>query len=162
MALHLLSKSNKSNRENISFGVIENSFTSIVDLAKLMTRVPSWIPDRLFCGIATSFHSLTRVFDIKVPMLFLSGSLDDIVPETMMRRLYENCPVRAKRLVSFGSSGHVDTWMAKGYMEAWRAFATDVLGGTNELETFGNYLNNNGEKEKLDQMHHVVDVICEI
>ena len=108
---------------------MENSFTSIADLARLIVKAPPWIPDRLFCGAGGSFRSSARVRGVEsIPMLFFSGSLDDVVPPSMMRRLFEACPARAKRLVTFPTGGHVDTWMAGGYVEAWRTFAKEVFG----------------------------------
>ena len=82
-------------------------------------------------------------------MLFLSSAQDDVVPPMMMRRLYDTCLTRAKRFVTFAASGHVDAWMARGYVQAWNAFAQNIAEGLveNDLVRIGNYVGDRNGNE---------------
>jgi len=64
--------------------IIEDSFTSVRDMAK---KYFPFIPSIL---LKTSFDSLSRINDIKIPKLLLHSISDEIVPFEQGRMLYEN------------------------------------------------------------------------
>ena len=152
MALYLLVNSTGIQRDSLHFGVIENSFTSLIEMARVIGGVSSsatsWIPDRLFCGLVDSFPNLSRIRQLYVPTLFISGSKDSVVPPLMMRRLYDSCSTRAKKLQTFRESGHVDCWMARGYVDAWREFARSVDDGGAEIASVEDFVNNNNNNDE--------------
>lgn len=53
-----------------------------------------------------------------VPILFLSGLRDEIVPPLHMKGLYDLCTVENKIWKAFPSGSHNDTVMESGYFES--------------------------------------------
>ena len=66
--------------------VVESSFTSIYDMAMLDKRY-AWLPVRQF--LTHRFESLSKVPELRLPVLYLHGTADEIVPAAMGRRLFE-------------------------------------------------------------------------
>lgn len=75
-----------------------------------------------------------------IPILFLSGLKDEIVPASMMKRMYNLCAVDRKVLKIFTNGHRNDTVAEPGYFDAIRAFLVkDVLledVNDNEREVF--------------------------
>ena len=86
--------------------MLENTFTSIPEMAKrlfqvfLLDYIPHWCYKNLvgrICGdtdenvslSSTQLLSLSKIRHIQVPVLFLSGEQDELVPLQMMQKLYE-------------------------------------------------------------------------
>ena len=65
--------------------VVESSFTSIYDMARLEKRY-ALLPVDLFLN--QRFDSLSKVGELKLPVLFLHGTADEIVPFAMGERLF--------------------------------------------------------------------------
>jgi len=66
--------------------VVESSFTSIYDMAMLQRRY-AWLPVRRLLN--QRFDSLAKVAGLSLPVLYLHGTADEVVPYDMGRRLYE-------------------------------------------------------------------------
>ncbi len=64
--------------------VVESSFTSLYDMARLDWRY-AWLPRKPFL---TQFDSLAKVPRLELPVLFLHGTADEIVPFSMGEKLY--------------------------------------------------------------------------
>ena len=130
-------------------------------MARCISQAPSWVPNRLFCGVATAFPNSLRVRRLRVPMLFLSSAQDDVVPPVMMRRLYDDCLTGAKRFVTFAASGHVDAWMARGYVQTWQAFAQNVLNGQveNDLVRIGHYAHDDDHQKTMDSELDAIQMV---
>ena len=65
--------------------IVESSFTSIADMARLDRRY-KLLPVDLFLN--QRFDSLARVRDLRLPVLFLHGTADELVPFAMGERLF--------------------------------------------------------------------------
>lgn len=82
--------------------VIENSFTSIDDMIDVVLP-----PLRAFKFLnRNKWDSLSRIKDVKVPILFISGQRDELCPPIHMRRLHEeaeNSPIREFHTVANGT-----------------------------------------------------------
>lgn len=67
--------------------IAESTFTSISDMAKI--RYP-WLPaDTL---LNQRFDSLDKVGKLKIPVLFIHGTWDKIIPWQMSQRLFDRAP----------------------------------------------------------------------
>lgn len=124
VALDLASRPEYSGR---IFGVVvENTFTCIPEMAKalLRWRALQWLPE--FC-YKNQFQSLQKVPKIQAPILFISGLSDALIPPTMTQRLYKMCNSPMKRLVTFESGTHNETWQCKGYYNSLNMFFHDLI-----------------------------------
>eukprot|EP00897_Mesotaenium_endlicherianum_P004691 jgi/Mesen1/424/ME000100S10650 len=127
-----------SNPGKVAGLVLENTFTSILDMAPVM--VP---PLRLIVGakgykllnpLVRSPWITIRVIDkIQEPILFLSGLLDEMVPPAHMRELYEATTGNPSTyFVEFRTGMHMDTWL-RGGESYWRVLQIFLDRHTNEL-----------------------------
>ncbi|EPY49230.1 esterase/lipase [Schizosaccharomyces cryophilus OY26] len=109
VALSLASK----NESVISALVLENTFTSIKDM------IPTVFPyiGNLLSHFCTekweNVRSIRKINDL--PVLFLSGADDEIVPPSQMHVLYSICPSKQKRIRVFPKAKHNDTCLGEGY-----------------------------------------------
>ena len=86
--------------------IVENTFTSIPDMAKrlfqvfVLDYVPNWcyknVVRQMKCCYSSisieglfKYPSLSKIRHIKAPILFLSGGQDELVPSQMMEKLHE-------------------------------------------------------------------------
>ncbi|XP_054277023.1 protein ABHD13 [Macrosteles quadrilineatus] len=105
--------------------VLENTFTSIPDMAytlihsKFIKHLPLWI-------FKNKFMSKRKVPHVQIPVLFISGQADTLVPPAMMRELHKLCPSPHKQLVSVEAGTHNDTWACPGYYASIATFLTSV------------------------------------
>jgi uncharacterized protein len=108
--------------------IVESAFTSIRDMAKrdLLFRA---VPVSLI--LTQRFASISKIARLKLPVLFLHGSHDTLVPFSMSQRLYEAAN-EPKRVVLLAGGDHIDSAAAapRQFMEAIRDFAS--LTGTDE------------------------------
>lgn len=65
---------------------------------------------------------------IDVPILFLNGLKNEIVPASMMKTMYNLCEIDRKMLKIFTNGHHNDTVAESGYFDIIRAFVVkDIL-----------------------------------
>ncbi len=64
--------------------IVESSFTSIYDMA-MLNRLYAWLPLKPFLK---QFDSIDKVAQLKLPVLFLHGTADEVVPFSMGEKLY--------------------------------------------------------------------------
>jgi len=101
----------KNNSEHIAAIILENTFTSVPDMMKLMFPMFSW-----FSFLCTNkWNSLESIKSFVKPTLFLSGDKDELVPRWMMEKLYKSCGSTKKKLKSFADGEHMDTWTQPEY-----------------------------------------------
>ncbi|CAJ1012333.1 alpha/beta hydrolase fold/Serine aminopeptidase, S33/Alpha/beta hydrolase family [Leishmania naiffi] len=132
--------------------IVENSFSSIGDMASvlsrpILTKLASRCPS-LAVGVfdyyvkplalRISWNSAQKVTKVMVPMLFLSGMCDEIVPPEQMRTLYKaatkclrdgngsSLTVPLRRFLEFEEGRHNNLPLMPGYMSAVQEFLTDV------------------------------------
>ncbi|KAK8925110.1 hypothetical protein H634G_05707 [Metarhizium anisopliae BRIP 53293] len=103
--------------------VLENTFLSMRKL------IPSVIPPAkyltLLCHqVWPSEATLPSI--TKVPILFLSGLQDEIVPPSHMRQLYDLCNAPDKRWKPLPGGDHNSSVLEDGYFEAIADFVADV------------------------------------
>mmetsp|Transcript_98256 Transcript_98256/g.204931 ORF Transcript_98256/g.204931 Transcript_98256/m.204931 type:complete len:388 (-) Transcript_98256:118-1281(-) len=104
--------------------ILENTFASISSL------VDSLFPFLAFQSLKERFlrikwESVERIADLEVPLLFLTGAQDEIVPPTHSRALHHIALKSShKEQVIFPDGMHNDTWEKGGarYWQAWYSF----------------------------------------
>lgn len=102
--------------------VIENSFTSVPDMVDIVLPFL-----RYFKFMSRNqWSSETKIADIKMPTLLLSGRLDELVPCGMMDRLFVASGSDSKEFIPFQSGHHMDTWAVDGYYDAFRRWMLQV------------------------------------
>jgi len=112
-------------RDRIAALIVENTFSSIPDLAKVLFPLQfiRWVPK--FC-FKNRYESLQKVTSVVCPTLFISGTKDELIPPAMMSDLYTRCSSSLKRLRRF-PGGHNDTWLCKDYSAQLCEFIEGVL-----------------------------------
>jgi len=103
--------------------VVESSFTSIYDMARLESPY-ALFPVKLFLN--QKFDSLAKVERLALPVLYIHGTADEIVPFGMSERLFGRSG-GAKRLVAIPGGRHDNNAAAGGaaFRAALRSFVED-------------------------------------
>ncbi|XP_040382329.1 alpha/beta hydrolase domain-containing protein WAV2 isoform X2 [Oryza brachyantha] len=114
----------KNNPGKVSALILENTFTSILDMAGIMLPFLRWFiggssskgPKLLNCVVRSPWSTLDIIAEVKQPILFLSGLQDELVPPSHMRLLYDKASEHNRncRFVDFLSGMHMDTWVSGG------------------------------------------------
>jgi uncharacterized protein len=92
-----------SREQDMAGLIIESSFTSIREMVKrLMFR---WVPAARV--ITQNFDSISKAAKLKMPVLFMHGSEDDVVPAGMSEQLHAQVP-GSKQLAIFPGGHHSD------------------------------------------------------
>jgi len=106
--------------------IIENSFTSIADM------LDSLFPFLAFSILKKNFLRLKwetekTISQIKVPILFLSGEKDELVPAGHMTRLKNASKTNVCEFHTFPEGTHNDTWLVSGdrYWDVQKSFIND-------------------------------------
>jgi hypothetical protein len=97
--------------------VIENTFTSIIDMAGMLAKKVH----ALNALLPSKWDSASLIEQVECPVLLLSGRKDKLVPPVMMDVLRTACKAPAT-LVEFADAGHNDTCIASNYfksIESW-------------------------------------------
>lgn len=102
------------NQGKVKALVLENTFTSIIpDMVDELMPALSWLKP-----VGTNrWNSRAVIGSItEVPMLFLSGQRDEIVPPRMMKELYEAAEAnKNKEIVHLPSGDHNGSWLLNSY-----------------------------------------------
>ncbi|XP_008797791.2 alpha/beta hydrolase domain-containing protein WAV2-like isoform X1 [Phoenix dactylifera] len=114
----------KNNPDKVSAIILENTFTSILDMAGIMMPFLKWFiggsasrgPKVLNCLVSSPWSTIDIIGLIKQPMLFLSGLQDELVPPSHMQMLYSKAVEHNRncRFVDFPTGMHMDTWFSGG------------------------------------------------
>lgn len=106
-----------SSRNRIWCVIVENTFTSIPDMAKVIFgwRILNFLPSMCY---KNKFASKNKMKRIQCPILFISGLSDTLVPPRMMSELYTNCNSIGKQIIQFPNGTHNETWTLQGYYQA--------------------------------------------
>jgi uncharacterized protein len=88
--------------------VLRSPFTSLADVAAV--HYP-WLPARRL--LLDRYPSIERIASVSAPLLVIAGDRDDIVPESLSRRLYDAAG-EPKRYVVVSGAGHNDPEMLDG------------------------------------------------
>jgi fermentation-respiration switch protein FrsA (DUF1100 family) len=85
LAARLSDKAAKDGEPSPARGlIVESTFTTLADVAAALT--PPWLPVRLL--LSEKFDSLSKIRDVRMPVLFVHGTRDDFVPSRFSRELY--------------------------------------------------------------------------
>lgn len=111
--------------------VIESPFTSIKAMGQhhypLLWLLAGW-------ALEARYDNLSKIGQLKVPLLIFHGDSDAIVPQQMGRQLFEQAP-EPKQFYSIPRAGHNNSYDVGGaqYWQRWREFAQPLRG--NETAT---------------------------
>lgn len=138
VAIRLVEENQKEG--DIAGVILENTFTSIRKLIPTAFPPAKYIT-RLCHQLWPSDETLPKI-TADIPMLFLGGLKDEIVPAHMMKTLYDICKVNLKVWRTFPNGQHNDTVAEPGYFDAiWAFLVQDVLSET---------VTNNHDRESVD------------
>jgi fermentation-respiration switch protein FrsA (DUF1100 family) len=117
--------------------VVENTFSSIPDMAKVLLgwRLLQYFP---LCFYKNKFVSYQKMKHLRVPTLFISGMADTLVPPRMMSELYNSCRSIRKQLLQIPDGTHNETWTAQGYYHSVAVFLHNCRIHTEEKDDFSN------------------------
>lgn len=104
--------------------IVENTFTSMEDLVSHLSPILS----RFRRLMNNKWQSEELITKLRLPILFLSGRADEIVPAHMMTQLHK-AAVRSigKEMVSFPKGKHNSTCLSRGYYDSMKRFVDRVL-----------------------------------
>lgn len=118
---------NQAGRPAIAGLIVESSFTNVG--AMLQTMRWGWLPG-LSLLITQPFDSLGKAARLDVPVLFIHGTADRIVPHEMSDQLHAaatGVPAAYRRLVKIDGASHSGASRAgMAYAEPVRTFVTDA------------------------------------
>ncbi|XP_028753532.1 alpha/beta hydrolase domain-containing protein WAV2 isoform X2 [Neltuma alba] len=140
----------KNNPDKVAALILENTFTSILDMAGVLLPFLKW-----FIGGSSSkglkilnflvrspWNTAEIVGQVKQPILFLSGLQDEMIPPSHMRILYAKAAARNNRclFVEFPTGMHMDTWLAGGdnYWKTIQDFLEQHASGERESSSTTN------------------------
>lgn len=110
VAIHLAA----SHQDQINALIVENTFTCVDDMISLV--IPSLYYFKFLSKSKwNSFEEITKIS--KLPVLFLSGQADELVPPKQMKTLYDRCPSKKKALKFFPTGTHNETWTQDDYYD---------------------------------------------
>ena len=90
--------------------IAESAFTTARELARLHYGI---LPNVLLRAMTHQFDSLSKVPNLRAPVLYIHGDRDNIVPVDMGRRLFEASP-EPKEWFPLPGAGHNDTLLVGG------------------------------------------------
>lgn len=82
--------------------IVQSSFTSMAETVKQQNWLGLFPIDLL---LTQRFNSITKVKKLQVPVLFIHGTADNIVPSYMSHKLYNSAP-EPKQLFTVPQAGH--------------------------------------------------------
>lgn len=82
--------------------IVQSSFTSMAETVKQQNWLGLFPIDLL---LTQRFNSIAKVKKLQVPVLFIHGTADNIVPSYMSHRLYDSAP-KPKQLFTVPQAGH--------------------------------------------------------
>lgn len=105
--------------------VVDCSFTSVADVAG---REPLYGLFPLRWLVVDDFNSLAKVPNLKMPVLFIHGTEDTVIPPDMSRTLYEAAP-QPKRLYFVEGAGHFNFVQVapQEYVQVLSSFVEDAI-----------------------------------
>lgn len=100
--------------------ILESTFTSIRTLARLMFPLP--LPE-----LPVQYNSLSKIGQIRTPLLAIHGQEDELIPFADGRTLFEAAPEH-KAWFPITGAGHNDTYQVGGeaYFQRLAAFAAGL------------------------------------
>eukprot|EP00475_Leptophrys_vorax_P028307 TRINITY_DN4089_c0_g1_i4.p1 TRINITY_DN4089_c0_g1~~TRINITY_DN4089_c0_g1_i4.p1 ORF type:complete len:225 (-),score=61.40 TRINITY_DN4089_c0_g1_i4:64-738(-) len=99
--------------------IVENTFTSIDDMVLLMMeklkfKLIEMFRTPLYFYLTNHWSSKHLISTIQIPILFISGLKDELIPPTQMSKLFELCKSPAKELRTYPEGEHNNTFESAG------------------------------------------------
>ncbi|XP_024979661.1 protein bem46-like [Cynara cardunculus var. scolymus] len=140
----------KNNPDKVAALVLENTFTSILDMAGVLLPFLKWFiggsiskgPKILNFVVRSPWNTIDVISQVEQPILFLSGQRDEMVPPFHMQMLYAKAAAHNKRciFVDFPTGMHMDTWLAGGD-HYWKTVQTFIQQNVREKKDDESRLN---------------------
>jgi fermentation-respiration switch protein FrsA (DUF1100 family) len=111
--------------------IVEATFTSIIDVARLNHQYRIFPLDLI---VHQRFDSLSKVADLRLPVLFVHGTNDHLIPFEMSRLLYARTP-EPKSLKLIPGGGHNDC---------------ATVGGADYLSAIANFVATTAQAQSLE------------
>lgn len=106
-------------RDRVMGVIVENTYTSIPDMVEVVMPKLTWAKPL----ISNKWMTIESIGEIERPILFLSGTEDELVPPSQMWKLHEAAESSVKRVWAPMKGGkHNDTPTIRGYWEALAKF----------------------------------------
>lgn len=104
--------------------IVQSSFTSMAEAVKIRNWLWLFPVDLL---LTQKFDSLSKVRSLQIPVLFIHGTTDDVIPVTMSQQLYAAAP-EPKQLLLIPGAGHYRIYQpgANSYLRAIEKFVKDT------------------------------------
>ena len=108
--------------------ILDSAFTSIPDAARQLPGL-GWLPTQAL--MTQRFDSAARIKQVSIPILFLHGSNDTVVPVKLGRALHDAAQ-GSRQWVLIDGAGHSDTLLSTGPepRNAMRSFASLARGAS--------------------------------
>ncbi|KAK9314227.1 Alpha/Beta hydrolase protein [Lipomyces starkeyi] len=120
VAIYLAAK----HEDEVAGLIVENTFRSIPSLIPMVLPIAQYFT--FLCHqIWPSEKLLLKIK--KLPILFLSGEKDEIVPPVQMKVLYEICQSPNKVWRQFANATHNETYLKDGYWTSIIDFSNDFI-----------------------------------
>jgi uncharacterized protein len=106
--------------------IVQSSFTSMADVIKSRRQWYSYFPIEIL--LTEKFDSISKVESLEMPVLFIHGTEDGIVPVQMSQQLYEQAS-SPKQLFLVQGGAHVRIYQpGQSYLEAITKFLQGIVG----------------------------------
>ncbi|XVF88853.1 hypothetical protein PTKIN_Ptkin19aG0084100 [Pterospermum kingtungense] len=140
----------KNNPDKVAALILENTFTSILDMAGVLLPFLKWFiggpgtkgPKILNFLVRSPWSTIDVIGQVKQPILFLSGLQDEMVPPSHMQMLYAKAAAHNRQclFVEFPTGMHMDTWLAGGdrYWRTVQQFFQQHVPDKKEIESSQN------------------------
>lgn len=100
--------------------IVENTYTSI---SEMVDHLMPYLTPVKFLVLRISWDSAKIVPTLSMPILFLAGARDELVPHDHMQRLYDSARrSKLKRMHIIPDGTHNESWL-QGGKDYWNAFA---------------------------------------
>jgi fermentation-respiration switch protein FrsA (DUF1100 family) len=102
--------------------ILESPMTSIRAMAR---AIFPWLP--VGSLLSTKYDSLAKIGALRVPLLVLHGTADEVVPFAQGQELFEAAS-EPKRFYAIEGAHHNDTYFVGGedYLTAWESFLDEL------------------------------------
>lgn len=147
----------KNNPDKVSALILENTFTSILDMAGVLLPFLKWFiggsgskgPKILNFLVRSPWSTIDVIGKIEQPILFISGLQDEMVPPVHMKMLYAKAAARNRQctFVEFPNGMHMDTWLSGGD-HYWRTIQQFLEKHVPEKKQSESQQNDNDLKER--------------
>merc|ERR1711934_1183770 len=131
----------KQQQHRIRGVILENTFTNVAEMTESI-----WAPLRFIKPLfSQQWNSIGRIPVCAAPLLFVSGLADELVPPTMMQRLFDAVKdSEFKHMVRFPYGTHNETWCEGGYYQHIMLFIKKIyLKGKNSRSNNNNWFGRN-------------------